>query len=127
MTRRDGGFTLIEVLVALGLLGIAVFVLLESHYGSLSLFTSAEEEAIADIVINQAVAHAESEILSGKQQGSGKLGAHLPDYNYSYSATEANATETPGLFEVTVTVTGPELDRTINYLVYDGAQVDVGN
>ncbi len=126
MKRRADGFTLIEVLVALGLLGLAVFVLLESHYGALSLFTDAEEEGLADLVINQAVAHAESEILSGKPQGGGDLGAHFPDYSYTFEAHQANATETPGLFEVTVTVTGPDLERRINYLVYDGAQIDVG-
>lgn len=127
MKRGSAGFTLIEVVVALAVLGVAVFALLESHYASLSLFTDAEEQAIADLAVNQAVAHAEEAILSGKQEGSGELGARFPEYSFTFSAKQPDQTETPGLYEVTVTVTGPDLERTVNYLVYNGEQVNAGS
>jgi prepilin-type N-terminal cleavage/methylation domain-containing protein len=125
--RRNEGFTLIEVVVALAVLGVAVFALLEAHYGSVSLFVDAEDESRIDLVVGQAVAQAELQILSGTERGEGELGAYLPDYSYTFSAVQTNEIENPGLFEVTVTVRGPNLEREVNYLVYDGAQVDVGN
>jgi len=125
--RRNEGFTLIEVVVALAVLGVAVFALLEAHYATLALFVDAEEASRADLVLGQAVAQAERQILSGEERGTGELGAYLPGYSYAFTATLSDETENPGLFEVTVSVTGPEFDREINYLVYDGRQVDVGN
>jgi prepilin-type N-terminal cleavage/methylation domain-containing protein len=123
---RTGGFTLIEIAVALALLGAAVVILLESHYGSMSLFAAAQEEAIAELVVSEAVANAEREVLSGKTDGEGELGAALEGYSYTFSAKLQDEVETPGLYAVTVTVAGPGLDRTLEYLVYHGAQTDAG-
>lgn len=125
--KRNGGFTLIEVVVALAILGVAVFALLEAHYGSVSLFVDAEDASRIDLVVSQAVAQAELQILSGEERGEGELGAYLPDYSYSFTAAQTDEVENPGLYEVTVTVRGPNVEREVNYLVYDGAQVDVGN
>jgi prepilin-type N-terminal cleavage/methylation domain-containing protein len=120
------GFTLIEVVVALAILGTGVVILLESHYGTMNLFVTARDAADAEYVVGQALAHAEMEVLSGKLQGDGELGPSLEGFSYSFEAAQQDEVETPGLFEVTVTVHGPNLDRTMNYLVYNGAQVDVG-
>ncbi len=126
MTRR-GGFTLIEVVVALAVLGVGLTILIESHYATVRLFVQAEEQATARMAVGQAVSQAELEVLSGKASGKGELGARFPDYSYEFSSKARDKKENPGLFEVEVTVRGPELEKKLQYLVYDGAQVDVGN
>lgn len=123
---RAGGFTLIEVVVALALLGAGVFILLESHYGTMNLFITARDKAMEELAVSQAIAHAERSVLSGETQGDGELGAAYEGYAYSFSAKLQDEVETPGLYEVEVVVTGPNLEKTLNYLVYLGAQVDVG-
>jgi prepilin-type N-terminal cleavage/methylation domain-containing protein len=129
MSGRRGaaaGFTLIEVVVALTLLGAGVFILLQSHYGTMNLFITARDSAMEELAVGQALANAEREVLSGETQGGGEIGAAFEGYSYSFSAEQQDETETPGLFEVTVSVTGPNLEREVNYLVYHGAQIDVG-
>ncbi len=126
MSRRHmhRGFTLIEVVVALAILGTGVVILLESHYGTMNLFVTAQDSANAEYVVGQALARAETEVLSGTLKGDGELGPALADFSYTFEAAAQDEVETPGLFEVTVTVHGPNLDQTVNYLVYNGAQVD---
>ncbi len=127
-TLRDsrGGFTLIEVVVALAVLGVGLVILIESHYATVSLYVRAEDLAMAEMAVGQAIAQAEREILSGKEHGDGKLGARFEGYVYDFDAKAMDKTENPGLFEVTVNVRGPNLEKTLTYLVYDGVQVDVG-
>lgn len=123
---RRGGFTLIEVVVALAVLGVGLTILIESHYATVSLYVKAEEQATARMAVGQAVSQAELEVLSGKAAGKGELGARFPDYSYEFSAKARDKKENPGLFEVEVTVRGPQLEKKLQYLVYDGVQVDVG-
>jgi prepilin-type N-terminal cleavage/methylation domain-containing protein len=123
---RQGGFTLIEIVVALALLGTGVMILLESHYGTMNLFVTAQDQANTEFVVGQALALAEVEVLSGNLSGDGELGLALEGYSFTYEAALQDEAETPGLYEVTVTVRGPNLEQTVTYLVYNGAQTDVG-
>ena len=125
-SKSRGGFTLIEIVVALAVLGVGLVILIESHYAAASLYIKAEDTAMAEIAVGQAVAHAEREILSGKERGDGELGARFEGYTYEFDAKPMDKTENPGLFDVTVIVRGPNLERKVQYLVYDGVQVDVG-
>ncbi len=128
MTRRGAeGFTLMEVVVALAVLAVALTILLESHYATVRLFTSTEERAMEELAVTQAVTQAEVSILSGEENGKGKLGARFPDYTYEFTSKLMDETENPGLFEVDVTVKSPVFEKKLRYLVYDGTQVDVGN
>lgn len=125
-TARRGGFTLIEVVVALAVLGVGLTILIESHYATVQLYTQAEELAMAQMAVGQAVSQAERDVLSGKASGKGTLGARFPGYGYEYTSKAQDKKENPGLFAVDLTVTGPNLEKTLQYLVYDGTQVDVG-
>jgi type II secretion system protein I len=131
MTRREhltlrGGFTLIEVVVALAVLGVGLTILIESHYATVQLYVKTEDMAMAQLAVGQAVSQAEREVLAGKSSGKGELGARFPGYSYEYTAKAQDKTENPGLFAVDVTVRGPNLEKTMQYLIYDGTQVDVG-
>ena len=45
-SRGAPGFTLIEILVALALLGVTAAVLLDAHYGAMRLFADTRDEVL---------------------------------------------------------------------------------
>lgn len=124
-TRDQGGFTLVEILVALSILGVGLFVLLETHYASLDLIATAQEEATFDTLITLALGTAEFEVLSGNTSGSDDFGKQFDGYSYTFTATAQDEIETPGLYKVAVTITGPDETRDFNFMLYDGQLYDV--
>lgn len=123
--RRNAGFTLIEIVAALGVLSVSLFVLLQTHFASLNLIMDVEDQALADIFVTQAISIAEFEILSGEEEGEGDFGESFEEYSYSYTAELRETEEEPGLFDVSVSIVGPHETRTIKFLVYDGQQIEV--
>lgn len=124
-TRRNGGFTLIEIVAALGILSVALFMLLQTQFASLNLIVDVEDRALIDVFITQAVGIAEFEILSGEESGEGDFGKNFEGYSYSYTAELRDTEEAPGLFDVSVSVVSPEETHIIAFLVYDGQQIDL--
>ena len=116
--RTQAGFTLIEIMVALMLLGIAAAVLLEAHYGALNLFVDARDAVQMDSFMESAIGQAELAVASGTLTGTGAFGKRFPDYTFSYAATPAGEDESIPLYQVTVTVTGPDDTRTMMMMVY---------
>jgi len=125
MARRDEGFTLIEIVVALAVLGVGLFVLMESHFASLNLYATAEDAAVLDLLVSEAMGIAEFEVLSGEESGKGDFGDVYPDYAYTFISTQRDPEETPGLFDVQLTMTGFEEEKVLMFLVYDGLQVEL--
>ena len=123
MSGRNG-FTLIEVVVALAILGTGLVVLLEANFASLNLFADAQETATLQMLSQQAVGQAEIGIFTGEATGEGDFGAGYPEFRYQYSGELVNETDMPGLFRVAVTVSGPgDLSEEIAFLTYDSTQV----
>ena len=125
LVQRNGGFTLIEIVVALAVLGVALFMLLQAHFASLNLFVDVESQALTEVFVSQAVGIAEFEILSGNESGEGDFGETFEGYSYSYIAELRDPEETPGLFDVSVSVVSPDETHTITFLVYDGLQIEL--
>ena len=121
---EQSGFTLLEIIVALGILATSVVILLESHYGSLRLFDAAQEAAFMDGLLEHALGESERDILAGNLSGEGDFGRRHPDFSFSFSAEESDPEEMPGLFEVVVTVRGPFIERETVYLAFDGNQLE---
>ena len=117
--KHNSGFTLIEVMVALAILGMAVIVLMDTHFTSLRLLDDARNEAIMMEFVESALGQSELGVISGKLTGSGNFGKRNPDYKYTYSASQSSTSKSSSsLYEVTVTITGPEEDvRTYKMLV----------
>jgi len=118
---RCGGFTLLEILVAVAILGTALLVLLEAHYVGVRLGVYAQEEVTMNNLLQQAVAQAEVEVLAGNAAGSGEFGARLEGFSYSFEAQQIGEDERVALFEVLVSVEGPEETRAMTLYVYDKA------
>lgn len=138
---KRAGFTLVEVLAALAVLAIALFVLLDAHFNALRLNSTLNDEVINRELLETAVARAEVEVLLGNLGGGGEFGPRYPDYTWSFEAVRqaGGAGMAPGggnmftpsgstggrnsgsrnvdpyqdikLYEVTVRVTGPEAEE----------------
>ena len=118
--RDRQGFTLIEIMAALAILGIALFILMESHYGALNLHAIMEEEVIMRHFLESTAGKAEVAILQGTLTESGDFGARFPDYSWSYEGARVEEGGGMELFDVSVTVTGPGNElRTLEFLVYN--------
>lgn len=119
-SRRRGteaGFTLAEVMIAVGILGASMFVLVSAHHGSLRLYGDAQETATARLLLEQALGQAELVVMLGELSGEGDFGPRYAGYSYSFEAMLWNE-QVPGLFNVTVWIMGPESEVTMNMYVY---------
>lgn len=123
--RSRAGFTLLEVMIAMGILGSAMFLLMESHYGTLILFSETQDAALMEILAQQGTSLAEVEILTGKENGSGDFGEAYPNFTYEYEAVLIDEDQLPGLLEVSFAINGPNITNEFVFRVYDGVQTDV--
>ena len=122
---HQGGFTLIEVVVALAILGTGMVILLESQYASLMLFDSAQEKATMSIFLESVIGEAERDVLAGNTEGQGDFGGRFPDYSYTFKANQPDADNAPGLYEVVVEVLGPVDSREMKFLTYYSDQEQI--
>lgn len=125
MNRRDG-FTLIEVVVALAILGTGLVMLMETQFATLTMFDDAQTQVTERMLIEWAIGEAERDAMTGSDSGDGDFGARYPDYSYTYSATQVRPDEMPGLLEIKVTVQGFEDAIEMTFFGYDGNQSDPG-
>jgi len=122
-TKRNAGFTLIEVLVALSLLGVSMFVLLQTHYNAMSTFADVRDASELEFLTAEAIAAAEVEVLTGETRGSGEFPGTDTELTYSFEATDVDTANLPGLKRVLVTVNRPDKEpHVFELLVFDGTQ-----
>jgi len=118
-SRHDSGFTLIEIVVALAVLGGVMFILLETHFRALRLYDSAREQVTIRNFLSEAVGRAETEVLAGNPAGDGDFGERFPDYTYTFDAQQLGEGNIL-LYEVLVTVKDPEGEKhEIVFMLYD--------
>jgi len=127
--QQHSGFTLVEVLAAIAILGVALFILLESQYTSLAVQTTINENVINRELIETIVSKAEVNVLLGTLTDTGDFGSRYPDYTWTYDAAlRGNSEDTENrLYEVSVTIEGPSETKTIKFYTYDNnAEQDRG-
>ncbi len=125
---RDAGFTLIEVLAAVAILGVALFVLLDAHYTAMMLNDMTDSEVTMCQLVETAVAQAEVQVLAGELAGSGDFGARYPDCSWSYEAVTAGEDERILLYSIGVQVTVGEETQDYEYFFFNpGAPEEVSS
>ena len=107
MTSSRTGFTLLEVVVALAILGTAMFILLQTHMNALSARDRQESKVTINHLMVQALGRAELEIATGTLSGSDDFGDRWEGYSYEFDA-EYVGESYPNLYEVTVRIATPE-------------------
>lgn len=117
--RATSGFTLIEVMAALAILGASLFVLLDAHYSALKLHQVTAEEAFLRERIEGVAATAELNIYEEKLSESGDFGMRYPDFGWSYDASLVGEDNEVPLYRVNVTVNGPNEEKSLTFYVYN--------
>lgn len=125
---RDGqaGFTLVEIMAAVAILGLSVFILLDAHYSALRLHEVTSADVTRRVLLESVVGKSEAGVLAGKLSDAGDFGGRYPDYGWSYEAAKAAAFEEIPLYRVRVSVAGPEGNEALEFYVYNGSVPEEG-
>lgn len=126
MSRRAGGFTLMEVVVAMGILSVSAVLLLESHYASLELTADAQAVATKNRLMEAAANYAQIEVIAGEKNGEGDFGEVYPGFSYSFDADEVEDELRSGLFSVQFSFTTPTETLEKTFFVYVDALANGG-
>ena len=124
MSRRaasQAGFTLMEITAALAILGMSLFILLQSHYSALNLYEITTREVHMRELLERAMGMAEAQVMGGELSGEGDFGARYgDDYSWRYEAVHAGEDDLVQLYEVNVAVRGPGgSERLKSFLLYN--------
>lgn len=119
--RRTQGFTLVEVLAAIAILGVGLFILLQSQWSALNIHTMMNEEVTLGQLVESIAGKAEVGVLTGILNDAGDFGTRYPDYTWNYDAALRGDSEDieNQLYEVIITVQGPETEKSIKFYVYN--------
>jgi len=117
---HDAGFTLIEIMIALAILGMSLFILLDMHYNAVHVQGRLEDEVRVRNLLSLAVGMSEVEIAAGTLADAGEFGDRYPGWRFKFDAQEVeaststgskqtgNAPAFPGLYDVLVTIEDPD-------------------
>lgn len=119
--ERRGGFTLVEVLAAVAILGSALFILLSTHHGALRLFEAMNASVVESQLLERAVGEAEFGVLIGELTGSGEFEGRFAGYTWSYQGAPLGGTEESPIpfYQVEVTLRNPDgEDQTLSFYFF---------
>jgi len=119
---QNGGFTLVEVLAALAILGGALFILLNTHYGALKLHEEMASAVLRRELMERVVSDAEFKVLSGTLTESGEFEGRYVGYTWSFNGTPTGGSEETPMpyYQVTATLRTPDgEEESLNFYVYD--------
>jgi type II secretion system protein I len=105
-SSTDGGFTLLEVLVAVAIAGMAIVMLLQAHSGSMALYEECREMVIAQHLIRELISGIEVSGYPGDIEQEGKDKERFPGFSWLLTCKMLGES-VPGVYEVTVTIKGP--------------------
>ena len=123
-TRRNAGFTLAEVLVALAILGSALFVLIGAHQSALRLQLESENVLEERQLLEGAVSRAEVAVMTGNLSASGEFGPRYPGYGWSFDAVNTSSDGQVPLYQVTARLHTPEGEKKLDFFYFNTGPPD---
>ena len=126
--RGQGGFTLVEVLAAVAILGGALFILLNTHYSALRLHEEMADAVERRQLLERVVSDAEFKVLSGTLTESGDFEGVYTGYSWSFEGTPTGGSEeTPmPFYQVNATLRTPSGDEdTVSFYVFHISSTEV--
>ena len=122
--RRSAGFTLAEVLVALSILGTALFVLIGAHQSAMRLQIEAETAVEERQLLEGAVARAEVAVMTGSLSASGEFGPRYPGYGWGFDAQNVGSDTQVPLYQVTARLTTPDGEKKLDFFYFNTGATD---
>jgi hypothetical protein len=118
-----------EIMVSLAILGMSVFILLQSHFGALAVYETITGEINRRGLIERAMGEAEVGVFMGELTGDGDFGAQYgEEYTWTYEATHVGEDMLVQLYEVNVTVRMPDgSDTLMSFLLYNPSAEVLGD
>lgn len=119
--RASGGFTLIEVLIAIGVLGIALMALLSLHHEDLQSVIRAQEISRAAMLAQTLMTQAELQRFPPLGSTSGNFNELYPGQyrNYRWTRLVTPSASFPDLRKVEVRIAyGPHLGRSFDIVEF---------
>jgi general secretion pathway protein I len=86
--RRDSGFTLLEVMIAIAIIAIALVAVLGSQSQSLSLASEAKFNTTAALLAQSKMAEVEAASPEELISNSGDFGEDFPDYRWELTVSD---------------------------------------
>lgn len=91
--RRDSGFTLLEVMIAIAIIAIALVAVLGSQSQSLSLASEAKFNTTAALLAQSKMAEVEAASPEELISNSGDFGEDFPDYRWELTVSDVGFLE----------------------------------
>jgi prepilin-type N-terminal cleavage/methylation domain-containing protein len=99
---KDHGFTLLEIVICLGLLGLVLVAVFHLQAQNLDLQSEAQFMTIATCLLQERLSQIQARETIEEGTNSGDFGKDYPDYTYTQEVSEVPDTET--LYKVRVAV-----------------------
>ncbi len=116
--RSSAGFTLAEVLVALSILGTALFVLIGAHQSAMRLQLESESALEERQMLESAVSRAEVAVMTGSLGASGQFGARYPGCGWAFEAQIASSDGQVPLYQVTARLQTPDGEKKLDFFYF---------
>jgi len=124
--RPTFGFTLVEILVALTVLAVAAFVLVDAHLAAARMQLDAAEAGEKRMLLEGVVSRAEVALSAGNLTGEGFFDNTQSEYRWSFQAEPFSADALTPLYHVRATLIGPDGEDSLEFYWFDprGGQSD---
>jgi general secretion pathway protein I len=82
-----GGFTLLEVMIAMAILSISLLVVFQSQSQSVAMMANSRAMTMLTLLAQSKMAELETAAIASLESGSGDFGADYPDYTWTSTVT----------------------------------------